>query len=119
MFPALSNLPNHMAIWTVCGAVYGYVFNANPKLAACAFAMRPLADTLLFAVANPLFAGDLGKRSYQVYQITHACIAVLTIVAFRQLQLIAIKGTIVLASIETCLYMGRLVVQQALEEKEI
>ena len=118
MFPDLFSVPKNMAVSAVIGACYGYVFNADAKLAACAFAMRSLAQAVLFAVANPLFGGDLSIRSFKVYQATHSLIAVLSILAFRRLQLIAATGTFVLAGMEVVFLLSRLETAKAMEMAE-
>lgn len=100
MFPQLSDLPKNGAYQAIFGAFYGLVFKTDLKLAVCAFAAGAIADHLLFAIANPLFGGDLSVRSLNVYTATHTAVAILTILAFRRFQLIAETGTAVFAGLE-------------------
>ena len=108
MFPQLSDIPEKGAYQAIFGAVYGLVFKTDLKLAVCAFAASAIADHLLFAIANPLFGGDLSVRSLNVYTATHTAVAILTILAFRRFQLIARTGTAVFAGLEFFVLVGRI-----------
>lgn len=118
MFPQLSDLPKKGASQAVFGAVYGLVFNTDIKLAVCAFAASAIADHLLFAIANPLFGGDLSVRSLNVYTATHTAVAILTILAFRRFQLIARTGTAVFAGLEILTLANRISQISQLENPE-
>ena len=97
-FPSLSSMPKAIVFNTTIGFVYGVVFKADPKIAACAFALSGVAYSVLFALANPLFKGDKSARSLTVLIVTSSVVNVATIIAFRQLKLIATLGTVVMTT---------------------
>lgn len=115
MFPMLTDLPLQMGTHAVIGAVGGYLLKVDPKVAACVCAIRSLADTLLFAIVNPFLGGDLGVRSMKVYLATFSLSSLFSMVMFRQLQLIGLKGTVVFGALASWVFAIR---YKALQEME-
>lgn len=96
MFSSLSNLPKKIVGSFVLGLAYGYFFKVDFKVAACAFAVYSVAETILFSAINPFFGGDLDIQSVKVSIMTNTMTSVIAIVAFRKLQLVARTGTFVM-----------------------
>ena len=118
MFPQLSDLPKSTLTQAVIGAVFGLACKADLKLAASAFAAAAIADHVLFAIANPLFGGDLSVRSFKVATATHTVVAILYILAFRRFQLIAETGTAIFAGLEIVGLFGKINQIRELENPE-
>jgi hypothetical protein len=116
LFPELSNLPKTIVANGALGFAYGIVANTNPKLAACAFAMTALFNTLLFAIANPLFGGDLRKKSVFVSLVTRSVVMITAIVAFQRLQLIAELGLAMMSVYELRVFSNRCIFFMKLKE---
>ncbi len=118
MFPTLSELPKAVVSSAAYGILYGYVFKADLKLAAGAFAVKTFVLTALFAIANPLCKGDAGLKSLKIYTWTYLIGMTASIIAYRQLGLIATFGTVVF-SVLTCRNVVKLIsIIQALEDQK-
>lgn len=96
MLPQLSDIPRVAVLTAAMGYVYGSLFKVNPQLAACAIAVSSVGNIILFAVANPILHGDANLRSHKIYMATYTIAMIVSAIAFRELQLIATLGTIVL-----------------------
>lgn len=118
MLPQLSNVPSAMLNRAIIGVVFGLVWQTNLKLTVCAFAASAIASPLLFAIANPLFGRDLSVRSLKVAAVTDTAETILTILAFRRLQLIATTGTAVYAGLLILSLVYRISLIRQLENPE-
>lgn len=108
-FPALSNLPNSVPIYFTVGGIYGFVCKGNPAMAAVAFAASEVFQTISFAIANPVFGGDLAFRSLKVYYACYFAAEFALIFSLHRLQIIPQAGINLYLGIMVCklLYPGK------------
>lgn len=118
MLPILYNFPGNLIIGAGVGCIYSCFFKTDLKLTACAFAINRAADTLVFAIANPICQGDAGIRSLKVYIFSSTIVMVASIIAFRRLKLIATLGTLVAVGITLRNILKQVSVLQFLEDQK-
>lgn len=85
--PSLMHLPFYAAIDGLAGYVYGELSQVNPNLTATIFAIRALAHTLFYHVANYILGGkDL--QSQKIFLVTSLIVNMTFLVVLRELNLI-------------------------------
>ena len=85
--PSLRHLPVYLVIDGACGYLYGTVSKVNPLLTLSIFAIRCLADTLFYHLANRILDGkDL--ESQKIFLMTSMAVNMTFLVVMRELNLI-------------------------------
>jgi hypothetical protein len=115
LFPTLRQIPGQVGTMMAIGACYGVLFRVNVKLSASVFAIRPLVMGILFALGNPLFAGDLNIQSLKIYQVVHGIVAVAHVFLLKRLDVIGVVGAVALASLDILLISSRNALIQRLD----
>jgi hypothetical protein len=106
-YPRLSNLPSAIFYDVLFGAGYSFIFKSNYKITITAFSVWTIADTLLFAVINPLSGGDGKKRSLVVFTATSTLVSATAVIGLRHFKIIGTLGTVFYTSINTILLLSR------------
>lgn len=85
--PSLTSLPCYVTIDGLVGYICGKFSQTNPSLVAIVFAIRALADTLFYHIANyALGAKDL--QSQKVFLVTSTLVNMTFLMALRELNVI-------------------------------
>jgi len=87
--PSFRHLPIYLAIDGVSGYLYGTLGKVNPLMTMSIFAVRSLANTLLFHLANTLLDGkDL--QSQKIFIATSSAVNMTFLIGMRELNLIGL-----------------------------
>ena len=85
--PSLANLPIYAALDGLAGYICGKLSQANPHLIAIIFAIRAIALTLFYHIANYILQGS-DLQSQKIFLVTSTVVNMTFLIVLRELNLI-------------------------------
>lgn len=116
--PTFKDMPVRIALESLAGYLYGRIVKVNPIVTMTICAIRGLAETCLYQIANYLF-GDDEIRAHKIYIATSVPINMIFIIVLKELNLIGHLSSCVLSLGVVGLMVIRVQHIQKLEEGEL
>ena len=116
--PILRQMPGYIGIDALTGYVCSHACQVNPYLTTAIFAIRPLAQTLFYHIANSFFEKkDLGSQ--KIYLFTSTSVNLIFIIVLRELDLIGYLFSCVIAAATVGYLIKRAIYVQSEERRMI